>query len=179
MSRTIAFFPFFLAGYFFNKNNGFSLPKINIFLLSIGLFFIFIFSLLTKSVDVRFLYLYSSYKSLGLTNFEGAILRAIQLIVGAIGVYCVVGISRSIAKIDWISQMGRYSMAPYILHMFALIFAKKIGFLNYVQNMRFENAFIFTFLCVSIMVVVFSVVGKYMNFLFNYSWLKANNSSIK
>lgn len=178
LSRTFAFLPFFVAGYLFREINfeGLRLPNFNFKYFFVGVVSLVLFAYFTKNINVRFLYLYSSYSSVGTSLVEGGFLRLGQILMGGIGIYCVLSLPKIVLVNNFISDLGKYSIAPYILHMFVLVVANAYGLRQFLLQQSFVVILACSFFCSLAMVFSFSFFGKKFNWIFDYSWMNLTKS---
>lgn len=127
ISRTFAFFPFFLLGYYSNektieKIN--SIPKVISYvgLLSIGVGVYFVSNM--NVISYKFLYMSQSYESFGLNLAYGAVLRlSMYLVAIVLSVFVMNIISKD--KI-FLSRFGASTLMIYLGHIYMLRVLNKI-----------------------------------------------------
>lgn len=178
-SRTIAFFPFFLAGYMWSKKNNFNykIPHINTISIVIGWLLVASLALFSFRFRENWLYMSSGYMAFKISNIEGAYLRAMQLAIGFFGVLCIFSTLNKfnfLLNYKFIADLGKYTMSAYILHLYFITFAKELGLKDLLlSNSTISILFIAAFSSL-FMTIVFTYFGKLVPWLFNFSFLKIN-----
>lgn len=126
ISKTIAFFPFFAAGYMFDKEkiekNSIAGTCRNIISLScMALAFIVVILLYRHgfSMDKVFT-MKESYESMGLTDKAGLGLRAFALFAGFVLIACLISVVSE--KQTFISKLGRNTITVFLGHSFIIRF---------------------------------------------------------
>ncbi|WP_250277284.1 acyltransferase family protein [[Clostridium] colinum] len=133
ISRTITFFPYFLAGYFFNENLIDTLkskPKLPFILCILFIFFISIYFSISNLFPIEFLWLDRSFIALGYPQNLGLMLRTLLYILGFLMIFCLINIIPT--KKYFLSKIGKNTLSVYLLHIFlvGIIF----GITNNLQN---------------------------------------------
>lgn len=138
LSRTIYFFPFFLLGYYSQKEqlkkltNSNSLRFLSYF--SIIASFILVFFISQKiELDYRVLYGSYSYLSLGFTSVSGVIIRLADYAIALFFLFIFLNIVPK--KETVISYIGKNCLAIYLLHGFIVLFLRNT-FLEYIPGDR-------------------------------------------
>lgn len=118
ISRTTAFFPFFMLGYYTNKEYIEKIrnmnKKIAIFILIILISITFI--LANKFINADLFFNAQSYKASGVGIFRGIFVRIYQFIVATVISICLINVISS--KNNWMSIMGSKTVSIYILSPF-------------------------------------------------------------
>ena len=117
LSQTIAFFPFFLAGYYFN---GSLIKKIKPWMRIVSILFlilcaVFLFFYYDRvSTFLKIIYASSSYPKLGLSRLYGTIFRFLWYIVAfamTAAIMCIISSKQSL-----VTYIGERTLGIYIIH---------------------------------------------------------------
>ena len=165
LSRTICFFPFFLAGVICQKEGMEKLRNINKLLAIGGMVLVALIPWLitSRKLSYKTMFLNVSYKSLKQGMWQGIGLRAIVLIGGFLCILFFLAIMTR--KKTFLAMLGQNSITIYLGHSFILVYAKKFGFL---QN--FKNPMLFLPIGLAVAVVICFLLGnKYV--AMGYNWL--------
>ena len=154
LSRTICFFPFFLAGYRCQQENiakiretktVFSITAFAIALIVAGI-------LSNLGIKTATLFLNASYKYLGQTYLQGIMLRLVLLITGFL---CIFGfLSTTPTWETIISNVGMYSITVYLGHSVV------IRVLKYMQIINISNPLLFLVFAVIFSLAVCFALGN-------------------
>jgi len=129
LSRTIVFFPFFLAGYYFDRKwlDRFRYFRYRLIAIAlIGLTFLCVY-LLAPFIDrIRFLYQSVPYSSLDL-GLEGGIYRFIYYSMATLLGLCLLLIIPN-KRIPLLTAAGKFTIYPYLLHGFIVLYLRTTGF---------------------------------------------------
>jgi fucose 4-O-acetylase-like acetyltransferase len=165
LSRTICFFPFFLAGVICQKEGIERLRNVNKFLAVGGMILVALISwyIFSRNFDYRTMFFNHSYKSLKQGRLQGIGLRAIVLTGGFLCILFFFAIVTR--KKTFLAMLGQNSITIYLGHSLILVFAKKIGFL---QN--FMNPVLFLPIGLAVALAICFLLGnKYV--AMGYNWL--------
>ncbi|WP_029201570.1 acyltransferase family protein [Oribacterium sp. NK2B42] len=129
ISRTICFFPYFLAGYYTDKE---LIPKLgNTFvkkILAAGVIlsiFLLVISLWQKGLPmVKFAYNRDGYAYFGMSNIHGVLLRSLGYLIGFSVTICLIILIPD--KECFLTSFGRNTMPLYILHPFIIKTGEKV-----------------------------------------------------
>ena len=144
ISRTICFFPYFIAGYKLKASTIELLrnkPKITFIMPFIFVFVVFTFLYFHPVRLIEPIYMTSPYSSHGLSSLYSVILRTIILCSGLILAYSLLVLITD--KNTWLTSFGRNSLAIYILHSYSLPIV-------FTSIMKFSNATCQPFILLSI-----------------------------
>ncbi|MBR0596326.1 acyltransferase family protein [Sinanaerobacter chloroacetimidivorans] len=129
IGRTLGFLPFFLLGYFCNKETIEKIRKVPKWFSVLILISLVIFSIIMAQknlIPLESWYFKSSYGSTGLTNFQGVLIR-ILLSVIAVG-WIFIFINLIPHKKTILTGIGQNTMTVYILHIIIRYVIKDSGF---------------------------------------------------
>ena len=154
LSRTICFFPFFIAGYLCQPEH---IRKIRASkkIYSVLAFLIAIVTtwvLTTMNIKSSTLYFSSSYDSLGQNYVQGIILRSVVLLCGFLCSFGFISIIPEYKTI--VSHLGMYSITVYLGH--SLI----IRGLKYLKIINITNPFIFILFAIAFSLVLCFGLGN-------------------
>ncbi|MEW8986603.1 MAG: acyltransferase family protein [Bacillus sp. (in: firmicutes)] len=121
LSRTFVFFPFFLAGYYFDKKHLNILGKYKVRIVSVlvlvSMFFVAYFY--GTNLRVKILYGAASYESIGFEEPYAGLYRLIAMTLGVLlGVAFLSLIPNK--RIPFLTSLGVNTMYPYLLHAFVI-----------------------------------------------------------
>lgn len=115
ISRTICFLPYFILGYYINKEHIQKIrnisKKITLPILIILLILTYILS--NDFIDIRLFENAQSYKTTNVTNLKGMLIRALNFFVAIIISICLINLMPS--KKTCISNIGRKTITIYVL----------------------------------------------------------------
>jgi len=162
LSRTFVFFPFFLLGFYCNKNkidfDKFKKNKLLVVLISLlsvvialGLY------VYIKKIDVMWLYSFLSYQSL---NYNLIIRLGIYLVALIFSAMIMIIVPSS--KIYKITNIGINSMVVYLLHGFIIRSLERV----FPYVILSSNIKIISYLVFTTMVIVLTLSSKYVTALF-------------
>lgn len=128
ISRTICFFPFFLAGYLISpsvieKLEKYKVGGVILFILGI----IATIYLVKNGINHITFFMYTSYQNMGQTIWQGIGLRLLTLLLGFIGILFFVLIVSQ--KESFISKWGMYSITIYVFHSIIVRTMNSHGFI--------------------------------------------------
>lgn len=126
-SRTFAFLPFFLIGYYVDSNLIRKIKEVPKILSMIGIILIgTITCMIINNFSLKYtiLYLSVSYKDLGLTFAQGILLRSIFYVFSI--VMCIFIINLMSVSEHKISQIGRKTMIIYIGHIYFIFLIRNL-----------------------------------------------------
>lgn len=133
LSRTIAFFPYFIGGYLVCNN-----ADINHFCKkcfsrrnSIFIFLIvetIVFFLAYKNINALTFKLCASYRKMNQSVLKGMLLRLFTYIAGTAGIAFFFSVISD--KKCFLSELGKYSITVYLAHSFCIKFLSKVIQLN-------------------------------------------------
>ena len=131
LSRTICFFPFFIAGYCLRTKQSVFELKTQMRPILCALFVLaqtVVAVMASKSVIIDTFYLAESYRSIGQIPLPGALFRFGVYAFGFIGIMFFLSVMPNTKTI--LSIIGRYSITIYIAHQFIIVIAQKffVGF---------------------------------------------------
>ena len=136
ISRTLVFFPFFLAGHLAGKNNNIPLPiAMRHFPIAIGVFIaagFAAYTLANNQFDARLLYHSMSYGRLELDWDTGIALRMASLAIAAILTCSFFAVIPK--KSTFLAQAGRHSLFAYLSHGIIIKLAIAIGLFEQLQK---------------------------------------------
>ena len=172
LSRTVCFFPFFLAGYSMDKQKLLkdgdgsrqkvlaALVMCVIFLLAIVLHY--------KGLPINeVLYMKNGYDSLGVSSTTGFLLRLLAYCIGFISIACLFSLLSD--KKSFLTMLGKNTMPVYIGHAFIIrIYALLFRRLGYFSEMSEIGFLIFAFAVTVAICLVLSnrhVVDAYQRFM--------------
>ena len=142
ISRTICFFPFFLAGYLVSpdiieKIRKYKIGGVLLFLVSI----IVTVCLVKNGISHTTFFMYDSYQNVGQTVWQGIIYRLIVILLGFVGIIFFTSIIPQ--KKMFISKWGMYSISIYVFHSIIIRTMNSHGFLieNLLQTFLFAIIF--------------------------------------
>lgn len=129
LSRTLCFFPFFLAGYICSAECLDKAKKLNKWFSVLALAIVVVVAaILLRKGDTSIVFLYKGYHSLGQRFSEGIAWRSLVLLAGFSGVFFF--ISTASDKKSVITDFGRYSITIYLGHWFVIQILKRFGTIN-------------------------------------------------
>lgn len=129
LSRTLCFFPFFLAGYLCSKDSLNKAKNLNkVFPTLAFAIIVVIAAILSRKGNTSIVYLSTGYHSLGQRFSEGIIWRSLVLLAGFSGILFF--ISTASNKKSVITDFGRYSVTVYLGHSFAIRILKRLSIIN-------------------------------------------------
>ena len=173
LSRTLALLPFFVAGYMWRKGGaGLTLPAFDWRLALIGMVQILGVAYVAQRINIRWLYWFSSYSSLGADALTGIVYRGSLIVIGALGLICILSlVSRCQWKLQWVGELGAASMAPYLLHVYALTVVKNLWGSAWLQSLPVATAWVVALLGSVALTMGCSLIGHRLPWIFNFSWL--------
>jgi len=135
ISRTIVFFPFFMAGFFFNREYLDTLcqNKFRIMAAAILACFILVVGLFGQDLELRWLYGSFSYAQAGHNEWFAGIYRLALYAVATVISLCVL-ILISQHNIRFISGLGRNTLYTYLLHGFIIKGLVYCDFYSYIKT---------------------------------------------
>jgi fucose 4-O-acetylase-like acetyltransferase len=162
LSRTIVFFPFFLLGFYCNKNKiDFNIFKKNKLFIAIVSFLSVIILLglyiYIKDINIMWFYSFLSYTSLGYNFFIRLGIYLVALILSAMIMIVVPN-----SKIYKITNIGISSMVVYLFHGFIIRYLEK----TFHYEILSSNIKIISYLIVTTVVIVLVLSSKYVTVLF-------------
>ena len=121
VSRAVSFFPYFLAGYFTDRNRLLKLGNTCARKITggVGLLVVFLIAILLHYHGFpikKILYLNASYSSLGLSDTTGLLLRALAYCMGFASIICLFSLMPDIKC--FLTDLGKNTMPVYIGHAF-------------------------------------------------------------
>jgi len=163
LSRTFVFFPFFLLGFYCNKNKiDFDKFKRNkLFVAVVSLLSVVIVSglyIFINKIDIMWLYSFLSYQSL---NYNLIIRLGIYLVALVLSAMIMIIIPSS--KIYKITNIGVNSMVVYLLHGFVIRFLERV----FPYVILSSNIKIISYLVITTVVIVLTLSSKYVTILFH------------
>lgn len=172
LGRTIAFLPFFLAGYYTNKDSINKIKKSSKLISSLIILIslcVAIYVAKNNIVDYKFLYLSNSYSSSGLNMLQGILLRLALYILATLTSASIINLIPN--KKFSLTKLGENTMVIYIGHSFILLTLNK-----------FVPQFNYLILIVPILIVFIlsrpklnNIYNNCMNFI-NYRILRTQNT---
>ena len=162
LSRTLVFFPFFLLGFYCNKNKiDFDKFKKNkLFVIVISLLSVVIvlgLYLYLNNINVMWLYSFLSYQSL---NYNLIIRFGIYLVALILSAMIMIVVPNS--KIYKITNIGINSMVVYLLHGFVIRSLERVFHYGILSS----NIKIISYLAITTIVIVLTLSSKYVTALF-------------
>lgn len=163
ISRTIAFLPFFLMGYYTDSTK---LNKINNMSKGIGYFIVIVFILIAiyiskyDVVGYKFLYNSYAYKTNQLNMIQGLIGRSLLYlgsIILSIGIVNVVPNRKF-----WYSKYGKNTMNIYVFHIYLIVIV--IHFIPSWNISLFSNLGII----LSPILIMILLSGDFVNYIYNF-----------
>ncbi len=163
LSRTIVFFPFFLLGFYCNKNKiDFSKLKKNKLLVSLvsllSVLIVLGLYLYIDSIKVWWMYSFSSYNNL---DYNLIIRLGIYLIALLLSVMIMIVVPNF--KIYKITDIGINSMVVYLLHGFVIRYLEKV----FQYDILSSNIKVISYLVITTVVIVLTLSSKITTGLFN------------
>ena len=158
LSRTLVFFPFFLLGFYCNKNkidfNKIKKNKLFVTMVSLlSVIIIFGLYIYMKNINIMWLYSFLSYKSLNYNLFIRLGIYLVALILSAMTMIIVPN-----SKIYKITNVGINSMAVYLLHGFIIRYLEKVFHYGILSS----NTKIISYLVITTVVIVLTLSSKYI-----------------
>ncbi|MDD2224804.1 MAG: acyltransferase family protein [Candidatus Shapirobacteria bacterium] len=158
LSRTIVFFPFFLLGYYCKKNEvdflKFNKNKLLVTVISLlSIMVIFGLYIYSSSINVAWLYGFSSYKTLDYNLIIRLIIYLAALILSAMIIIIVPNF-----KIKKITNIGVNSMVIYLLHGFIIRYLEKV----FDYEILSSGMKVLSYLIVTTLVIVLVLSSKYI-----------------
>lgn len=127
LSRTVAFFPYFIAGYLVRKNDWQNKWKNHInkknAILIFAIIELIVAFLAFRNVNGLTYQLCRSYRTMNQSVPMGMLLRLFTYIAGAAGILFFFSVISN--KKNCLSDIGRYSLTVYLAHSFCIKFAAK------------------------------------------------------
>lgn len=126
-SRTIAFLPFFLLGYYSNKNTIDKIKSYSKTVSILGLIIIGALSfLITKygNLNVQFIYMSAPYSNYGMSLVEGMLLRIVYYSFSIVTSIFIINLLSS--KKNNLSKIGKNTLIIYLGHIYFVAIFKKI-----------------------------------------------------
>ena len=162
LSRTFVFFPFFLLGFYCNKNkidfDKFKKNKLLIVLISLlSVVIALVLYVYIKKIDVMWLYSFLSYQSL---NYNLIIRLGIYLVALIFSAMIMIIVPSS--KIYKITNIGINSMVVYLLHGFIIRSLERV----FPYGILSSNVKIISYLVITTIVIVLTLSSKYVTALF-------------
>ena len=169
LSRTLAFYPFFVSGYLWTQRQGMRLPSVSPQLSIALLCALAGVAWLTRDFSLQWYYNATGYARMGLEAWQGVGWRSVYLAVAGLGVLAVLSLcSRVDAR--W-SALGRCSMAAYVLHIYLVKYAIHAGWLKAIVALPASMRFVAVLFAGTAIAAGFSLVGRAMPWLFDLDWL--------
>ena len=177
LSRTLVFLPFFVAGHLWSNRRGCQLPKLNAGLAVLLLGAVAVAAHFTADFSRKWYYGTVGYAQLHQDFWQGASYRGFYLVVAAAGVIGFLGLCARLPAPAWLAGLGRYSIAPYILHAYVLKLAIASGWLAGMPWLTDAWRYAGCVLAAVLLVVLGCLVGKWIPWLFDFSWLRGSLGS--
>lgn len=171
LSRTFVFLPFFVAGHLYAATHGRELPAFKtkrMIQACILLFSLLAVAWLTRSQPVKWLYSSFSYAEYASTHWQGLSLRALQLVAGAAGILAVM---RLAITIPGVSNIGKYSMAIFISHIYVLKLAESQHWFSLLPQHGFPTRIATVILCSLLCTGIGIATGRWLPQLFDFEWI--------
>ncbi|MBE1445660.1 acyltransferase family protein [Paenibacillus sp. OAS669] len=152
LSRTIVFFPFFLSGYYFDKQylERFMTRKFRIIsLVIIGLSFLAFFQF-GHGISVQWLYGSFSYEALHHKEWYAGIYRIMIYLIAAIMCLCVLILAPP-KQIPVISKLGKNTLYPYLIHGFVMKYLIYCGFYSHFSSTWIKGFLILIGIAISLL----------------------------
>lgn len=168
-SRTFAFLPFFLLGYYSNKTIINKINKFSKIISILGLISIGSFAFLINKyeiIDYKFLYMSQSYKSFGLGIFQGVLLRALFYILALVISIFIINLI-SIKKMN-LSKLGGKTLIIYLGHIYLIRL-----FYNLLPGFNSTIDDLISIIIISIIICAILSMPTFFN-LYNYYFGKIN-----
>lgn len=156
IGRTIAFFPFFMLGYYTKKDDIKKIRSLNK-LTMVSLFIILIAITYVLSDNIIYVELFKNAQKyntyVGVTNIKGIIIRVYQFIVSIAISICLINLISD--KNNFIARLGQktisvYILSPFVQKIFFLIVKNKIPII-------IENNFLILITCIVITYMVVTI----------------------
>lgn len=162
LSRTFVFFPFFLLGFYCNKNKiDFDKFKKNKLLVAVvnllSILIILGLYIFLNKIDVMWLYSFLSYQSL---NYNLIIRLGIYLVALILSAMIMIIIPNS--KMYKITNIGINSMVVYLLHGFIIRSLERV----FPYEILSSNVKIISYLAITTIVIVLTLSSKYVTAFF-------------
>ena len=169
VSRTLVFFPFFVAGHIYGVPVLRS--RLGAFL---GLACLAGLAWTFRQINPFWLYGSAPYSlitaaGVGAGNLEGLIVRTCVLAAGGIGAWCIL----QLVMVDWTwsAWLGRYSMASYLLHGLLIKWAAATSVVAYYTHIPGGWRVLSSVAIGLSLVAVLGALGKILDPVFDYGWL--------
>jgi Fucose 4-O-acetylase and related acetyltransferases len=127
-SRVIVFLPFFLLGYFFGRE---PLKIINPLLAILVFIITFVILRFFICIPVGFLYGSNSYERLSM-GLDGGGFRMLLYIINLLLIVCFFALIPK--ERAWFSRLGERTLNIYLIHGFAIFYAKYLGLLQAINT---------------------------------------------
>jgi fucose 4-O-acetylase-like acetyltransferase len=134
ISRAVNFFPFFLAGYYLNRDSLHVLARLPVRILSTITVALTVYILYTYGTHLQCEWLWGSYsyKAIGNPEWYAGIYR---IAVSAVTVILSAAVlSLTPTGRTWVSELGGRTMYPFLLHGFLLKYLIYRGLYDYIQT---------------------------------------------
>lgn len=163
LSRTFVFFPFFLLGFYCNKNKidfgKFKKNKLLVVVVSLlSIVIVLGLYIYINNINVMWLYSFLSYESLNYNLFVRLGIYLVALILSAMIMIIVPS-----SKIYKITNIGINSMVVYLLHGFVIRGLEKVFHYGILSS----NIKIISYLVITTIVIVLTLSSKYVTVLFH------------
>jgi fucose 4-O-acetylase-like acetyltransferase len=132
LSRTIVFFPFFLAGYYFDKRYLERFFARTFRLISVGIIVVFFLALFQYGQEIKVQWFYGSFSYEALEHkewFAGAY-RIIIYLIAVVLSFCILILVPQ-RRITLISQLGQNTLYTYLIHGFIMKYLIYVGFYSH------------------------------------------------
>jgi len=181
VSRTIVFYPFFLAGYYFDKQVLVKLKAVYYKLIAsfiVSLTFAGYYILSTK-INEKWFYGASPYKAIGYEAWYAGAFR-----LGLIVLACIVGFSILLLipkkRIALLTDLGKNTMYVYLLHPFIISYLSTTSFFSFF-NTPLKKLLLVLFALVITMLLASNMTKAIFQFLVNpaliYKKYRENNNA--
>lgn len=162
LSRTFVFFPFFLLGFYCNKNkidfDKFKKNKLFVVIVSLlSMIIVLGLYIYINNINIMWLYSFLSYQSL---NYNLIIRLGIYLVALILSAMIMIIVPSS--KIYKITNIGVNSMVVYLLHGFIIRSLEKVFHYGILSS----NIKIISYLVITTIVIVLTLSSKYVTALF-------------
>lgn len=164
-SRTLVFFPFFLAGHL----HGQARPRGPAGLAWLVLALLASIAWWARGLTPLWLYGSVGYAELQAGPWAGASVRLLQLALGLAGTWAVL---RLLPERDgWMARLGRYSIGAYLLHGFAVRQGAAQGWYSWLEGKAAWQPLLILAAAGVLATVVLCVCARWLRPLMNYGWL--------